>query len=253
MAIKRDEAIVLKRVPLRETSLLVTFFTRHQGKIRGLAKGVRKEKNPIAVRFEPFTHLSVAYYEKLKSDTHLISDSAILSSHAALRSRLDLFAYASYFTELIDVLFGVHDSHPDIFDLLQRSFLLLEQAHANHVIRVFEIKVLEKAGLLPILTHCVLCGKKEPFQAFFSARQGGIICKGCDDGESGTIRISNGTLKSLLFFTRARLDEAVKLRLGIQTQTELERISSRFLQYRLEYPLRTSHFLTEIKPILKSI
>ena len=253
MAIKRDEAFVLKRLILRETSLLVTFFTREGGKIKGLAKGVRREKNSLAVRFEPFTHLSVVYYEKLKSDTHLISDTAVLNPHLALRSQLNLFSYASYLTELVDVLFGVHDPHPDVFDLLGNSFLLFEQAEPRHVVRVFEVKILEKAGFLPVLTQCALCGKRELEQAFFSPKQGGIICRNCDRAEPGTMRISNGTVKSLLFFMRAKLDQAVKLQLGVQTERELERISHRFLQYRLEHPLRSSRFLSELKPVLKVI
>ena len=97
MAIKREEAFVLKRMPLRETSLFVTLFTRGSGKIQGLAKGIRREKNPLTVRFEPFTRLSVVYYEKLKSDTHLISETAILDSNAHLRGRLYLFCYFSFF------------------------------------------------------------------------------------------------------------------------------------------------------------
>lgn len=251
MAIQRDEAFVLKRVPLRETSLLLTLFTRGAGKIRGLAKGVRKEKNSLAARFEPFTHLSITYYEKLKSDTHLISDSTVLNSYSFLRSRLDLFAYASYLMELVDALFGVHDSYPDVFDLISDSYRFLQDGTPSHVVRVFEIKVLEKAGLLPILTQCALCGKSDLEKAFFSPKQGGIICKVCDSRESGTIRISSGTIKSLLYFMRTTLEQAVKLQLGIQTQKELERIAHLFFQYRLEHPLRSFHFLSEIRPVLR--
>ncbi len=251
MAIKREEAFVLKRTPIRETSLIVTFFSRDAGKIKGLVKGARREKNPIVARFEPFTHLSVVYYEKLKSDTHLISETAVLNSNSFLRNRLDLFSYASYLTELVDALFGVHDPHPDVFELLAVAFHLFESAPAMQIARVFEVKVLEMAGLLPVLTHCVLCGETELEQAFFSSKQGGIICLKCDRGEPGTIRISNGTIQSLLFFLKSKIDQGVRLRLGQQTERELERVSERFLEFRLEYPLRSSRFLAELKPLLR--
>ena len=251
MAIKREEAFVLKRSSLRETSLLVTFFSRHGGKIRGLVKGARREKNPFVARFEPFTHLSIVYYEKLKSDTHLISETAVLNSNSFLRDHLDRFSYASYLVELIDSLFGIHDPHPDVFELLSKCFLLFQETPASQVTRVFEVKILEKAGFLPILTHCVLCGETELEQAFFSSKQGGLVCPKCDRGEPGTMRISNGTIQSLLFFLRSTPEQAVKLRLGQQTERELERVADRFLQFRLEHPLRSRRFLSELKPLLR--
>ena len=251
MAIRRDEAFVLKRIPLRETSLLVTLFSREAGKIKGLAKGVRREKNPLAGRFEPFTRLSIVYYEKLRSDTHLISDATVLASNASLRDSLDRFGYGSYFVELMDSLFGMHDPHPDVFILLGNSFDLLSTAPAMRVARVFEVKLLERAGLLPILDHCVLCGKTELERAYFSSKQGGLVCSNCDRGESATIEISKGTIQTLLFFLKNTIEQAVKLRLGPQTEKELARISEQFLQYRLEYPLRSARFLAEIKPLLK--
>jgi DNA repair protein RecO (recombination protein O) len=246
MAIKREEAFVLKRIPLRETSLLVTLFTRGSGKIRALAKGIRREKNPLTVRFEPFTRLSVVYYEKLKSDTHLISETAILDSNAPLRARLDLFGYSSYLTELVDTLLGVHDPHPEVFELLRESFRLLKTAPAFQVARVFEIKLLQEIGLLPILDHCVRCGEREFQTAFLSAKQGGILCSACDRKESGTIRISQGAVQSLRFFIRNDTEHAAKLNLSKQAARELEQINSKFIHFRLERPLSTKQFLSEL-------
>ncbi|OGW87033.1 MAG: DNA repair protein RecO [Omnitrophica bacterium RIFCSPHIGHO2_02_FULL_46_11] len=251
MAICREEAFVLKRVPLRETSLLVTLFSRGAGKIKGLAKGVRREKNSLAGRFEPFTRLSIVYYEKLKSDTHLISDATVLASNALLRDSLDRFSYSSYLVELVDALFGAHDPHPEVFNLLASSFSLLATVPVMYVARVFEVKALEMAGLLPILNHCVLCGKTDLERAFFSSKQGGLVCPRCDRGETATIQISKGTIQSLLFFLKNDIEQAVKLRLSLQTEKELERTSQHFLQYRLEYPLRSTRFLAEVKTLLK--
>ena len=246
MAIKREEAFVLKRAPIRETSLFVTLLTRHSGKIQGLAKGIRKEKNPLTVRFEPFTRLAVVYYEKLRSDTHLISDTAILDSNIHLRNRLDLFGYSSYLTELIDTFLGVHDPHPEVFELLAKSFKLLKTASPFQVARVFEIKLLENVGLLPILDHCVQCGESRFEGAFFSPRQGGVMCRKCDQEASGTLRISQGAIQSLLFFLRNEIDRSASLRLSVQVAQELEQINNRFIQYRLERPLATKRFLSAL-------
>ncbi len=251
MAIKKVEALVLKRIPIRESSILGTFFTRENGKLRGLIKGVRRQKNPLSARYEPFTHLSLVYYEKIRSDTHLISETVVLNSNAYLREKLSFFGYASYLTELIDVLFDLYDPYPDVFDLLQDSFKLFQNHSPTLILRAFEVKLFETIGLLPIFNHCVLCKKECLEQCFFSPKQGGIICPQCDRGEPGTLKISHGTIQSILYFLKTNLNQAVKLILSPQTEKELEHINQKFLQYRLEYPLKTPKFLAEIKPLIQ--
>lgn len=253
MAIKKVRAIILKRMPIRESSILATLFSRESGKLRGLVKGVRREKNPLGARFEPFTHLSVVYYEKIRSDTHLISETVVLNSNAYLRDQLHFFGYASYLVELVDVLFDLYDPYPDVFDLLQDSFKLFPDYSPSLILRAFEVKLFATVGLLPILDHCVLCRKEYLDQCFFSPRQGGIVCPQCDHGELGTIKISKGTIQSLLYFLKHDMRQVVKLNLTAQTEKELEYINQRFLQYRLEYPLKTPKFLSEIKSLLPNL
>lgn len=251
MAIQKDEAFVLKRIPLRESSLLVTLFCREAGKIRAVAKGIRKDKKPLTVRFEPFTCLSIIYYEKVKSDIHLLSQVSISQTHASLRNRLDWFSYGSYVTELVDHLFNTHDPHPEVFDLLGEAFEQFPNSQAASVARAFEVKLLGLVGWLPELTRCASCGEHKLEQAYFSARQGGILCRKCDQRESRSLPISKAAIQSLLFYLNTPLREASQLKLDLQTERELERIGEQFLQFRLEYPLRSRRFLTEIRPFLK--
>jgi len=252
MAIRSDEAFVLRRRPFRETSLLVTLFARRAGKIKLLIKGVRTEKSSRAALLEPFTHVSVVYYEKVKSDIHLGSDVSILNSHSGLRSRLDRIGYASYITELVDTLFRPHDPHEDVFHLLTSTYRLLHRFPKPIVARVFEVKILEKVGWLPLLTQCALCGRKELGRVFFSAREGGIICAKCDRGTPQTMPISTGTLQSLLFFQKKPLEEAVKLRCEKSIERELERVGARFLSFHLDHPLRSQRFIAEVEPLFQS-
>ncbi|MBI4358848.1 MAG: DNA repair protein RecO [Candidatus Omnitrophica bacterium] len=251
MAIKKAEAFVLKRWSFRETSLLVTVFTRENGKIKGLVKGARKEKNPLAVRFEPFTHLLLNYYEKTKSETHLISHADILSSNAFLRSRLDFFSYASYQADLLDSLFGLHDPQVRVFELLRVSFNLFQKASPMMVTRVFEAKLLDQAGFLPNLAHCTSCGRENFERSFFSSRQGGLLCAQCEGREFGSVPISKKAIEALLFFLVTPMEKAIAMPLDGQVAGELERIGRKFIEFRLEYPLKSSRFLSEVKPFIK--
>lgn len=252
MAIRKDEAFVLKRIPLRESSLLVTLFCREAGKIKAVAKGIRKEKKPLTIRFEPFTRLSIVYYEKLKSDIHLLSQVSISETYAFLRNRLDWFSYGSYLTELVDHLFNTHDPHPEVFDLLEEAFRQFSHASAAGVARAFEVKLLGLIGWLPELTQCASCSVKEMEQFYFSARQGGILCPKCDQKESKSLPISQKAVQTLLFYLQNPLANASQLQLDLQTERELERIGEQFLQFRLEYPLQSRRFLSEMRGFLKS-
>ncbi|MGH7890395.1 MAG: DNA repair protein RecO, partial [Thermodesulfobacteriota bacterium] len=79
MAIQKTEAFVLKTQPFRSSSLIVTFFSRDFGKLRGVVKGVRREREMRGALYELFTHLEILFYEKTRSDLHLVSEASILN------------------------------------------------------------------------------------------------------------------------------------------------------------------------------
>ena len=251
MAIRKVEAIVLKRIPFRESSLLVTLFGREVGKLIVLAKGVRKDKRLRVASFEPFTHLTVLYYEKTKSEIHLFSDLSVLASNSFLRLKLDHFTYASYLIELVDTFLGVYDPHAEVFDLLLESFLLFKVVLPLKVTCGFEIKFFGLIGWLPVLDRCTSCGDSNFDRCFFSAKQGGILCPRCERSESGTIPISGPTAQALLELSRKSLKEVVGKELDYQTLRELERLSQRFISFRLDYPLKSRQVLSEIQSFLQ--
>ena len=216
-----------------------------------LAKGVRTDKKHIAASFEPFTRVSLVYYEKVKSDTHLLSEVQILDSQAFVRSRLDRLSYASYLTDLVDTFFGIYDPHPEVFNLLAEAFQLFKNTCPVNIVSVFEVKLLEQIGWLPVLTQCVVCGSGDLERAFFSPKQGGVLCAKCDRSEKRTVPLSAQAIRTLIAFLKEEFEEAVKVKLDLQTERELERVIRRFIEFRLEYPLRSSRFLSEIRSVLQ--
>ncbi|OGW90151.1 MAG: DNA repair protein RecO [Omnitrophica bacterium RIFCSPLOWO2_01_FULL_50_24] len=250
MAIIKDEGYVLKRSLIRETSLLVTLFTRSNGKIKILLKGIRTSKRSQSAACEPFTHLAIVYYEKLKSDIHLGSDVGILNAHSELRSRLDLLSHTSYVTESVDRLFSFHDPQADVFTLLGDTYRAMSQFKPEQVVRVFGVKLLQKVGWLPVLTQCAVCGTQAFGQMFLSLRQGGVVCHICERREPQTTPISATTLQSLVFFRDHSMDEAAQRDVEESTARELEDFGQRFLRFHLDYPLRSSKFITELRPLL---
>ena len=246
-----DEAFVLKRMRFRETSLLVTLFAREAGKIKVLAKGVRKPPKAATGSFEPLTRLSVVYYEKLKSEIHLLSKADVLESNAPIRSQLGRFSYASYLAELVDALMVSTDPHPEVFDLLRDALGYFQIASPARVAHVFEVKLLDMIGWLPEFKQCASCGTQELARYYFSSKQGGVLCPNCDRTESKATPISNETVDTFLFFLASSFDQAIQLVPGLKTLRELERVMEQFLHFRLEHYLLSRRFLSEVRPVLK--
>ncbi len=249
MAIQKTQALVLKTQTFRSSSLILTFFTRDYGKLKGIAKGVRREREIRGSSFELFSELEIVFYEKLRSELHLISEYAVLESHDALRRNLDTVAYASYFSELADMLFEVHDPHPAFFEHLQIAFRFLPSVPAGKLARLFEMKLFAEIGWMPYLDGCVECGDRTLDRGFFSVEQGALLCPRCSPNFRGVRPLNTDALSLLRQYGRLSFQEALRVHVMPGTQREVENLLSAYLTYRLPGPLKSRHFLEHIRPL----
>lgn len=248
--IQKTQSIILKTQPFRSSSLIVTFFTKTHGKVKGIAKGVRQEREMRGSLFELFTQLEIIYYEKTRSDLHLISEGFILESYEPLRSRLDTITYGSYFAELVDELTELHDPHPVIFHLLDFSYRYLPSLNPERLARLFEIQLLREIGWVPYLDDCIRCHAKPGGHAFFSPHQGALLCSNCAPQVPDAKPMSEETLSVLLYYLQHDLESSIKLPVGLQSEQGLALLMSRFFQFRLHRPLKSQNFLEKIKAVL---
>jgi DNA repair protein RecO (recombination protein O) len=251
MTIQKTNAIILKTQPFRSSSLIATFFTESFGKVKGLAKGVRQEREIRGTAFDLFTMVEMIYYEKTRSDLHLISDCVIVEAYPLLKAHLEGIAYASYFCELVEQLTEVHDPNPVIFRLLDFSFRYLSAIPGLRIARLFEIKLLHEIGWLPHVDSCLGCEKTEVEEGFFSARQGALYCPRCYRNIPDVKPISRETLSVMRYYIHHDLDACLKLGITRQGGNGLENLMGRFFQDRLNAPLKTLQFLSKIKPVLQ--
>lgn len=247
MAIQKTEAIVIKTMPFRSSSLIVTLFSRHFGKIKGIAKGVRREREVRGAVFELFTHVDVVFYEKTRSDLHLISEASILDSFEILRSRLDTIAYASYFAELVDVLTEIQDPHEEIFSLLEVCYRYLPAIPGEMLSRLFEVKLLTQIGWLPYLENCVQCGRFPAGDARFSIAQGALLCAGCAPRFRDARPLSVQALSTLQGYAARGLEEGIRVKPGPQVAAELRQLIQEFLLYRSQTLLKSRQFMESIR------
>ena len=113
---QRLEAIVLKHAEFGEADRLVTLYTRERGKLRALAKGVRKVRSRKAGHLEPFTRLSLLLAQG--RSLHIVSQAEAIETHAALSENLEALGYASYVAELADKFSREEDVNRGLYFIL---------------------------------------------------------------------------------------------------------------------------------------
>lgn len=214
MAILMDEAVLLRRREIRETSLLLTALTRETGKIVGLLKGVRTGRGTTEGYLEPFTVQQLVFYERPRSDVDLITQCDLREPFLGIRRDLAKTAYASYCCEVTDALCQRHDPQPVLYELLVQTLTTLAESPVPAAItRLFEARVLAASGVLPA---------------------------------TASLSLSRGAILSLEQMLQAEPSQWGRLRLTRPVEEELAPLLARLLTQHLETRLRSAEFLREV-------
>ena len=155
----KTEAIVLRYMDFQEADRIVTFFTKHYGKIKAVAKGVRKTKSRFGSSMEPFTHLRVMFFKNPNKDLYLVTQHNIISSFYSLRKDFESFINASYICELIDKFVTHEEKQIELWWLLLRTLEFISKVESEILLRFFEIRILSILGFS--LNERVLPAKAE--------------------------------------------------------------------------------------------
>ena len=140
----KTEGIILKRTNYGEADRILTIFTKHYGKIRVMAKGVRKLSSRKAGSLELFNQ-SLLFLVKGKN-MDLITEAGVVNLFKNWRKDLSKVALAYYFCELVDKLTPDNQPHPLVFELLRQAFLKLGVLPGSRLVREFEEKLLNELG-----------------------------------------------------------------------------------------------------------
>ncbi len=244
MAIIQTEAIVLKAFDFRETSRIAVFFTKDQGKVSGVLKGIRKDPKKFGSSLERFSVNDIVYYQYRNSDIHLVSHCDMRAFFYPIRQDLKKSMAASYAMELVTLMLPPEAPNPDIYQLMVHFLNDLQDCDDIHrLVRLFQIKVLLFSGFRPHLDTCLHCKKKVSGRAFFSMKQGGLICRNCQSGDKTLSPISPGTVATILHVERVAWEQGRKLKLTNISRDELKYILNNFLVFHLGRKVKSEKYL----------
>jgi len=244
MAIVRSESIVLRRRDLRETSLLVTFFTRDFGKITGELKGIRADQKKFASTVEIFSHNDIIFYESRHSSVHLVSHCDQKDNFTPLRQNIAKATAGQLICELVDLVMPQEDKNPLVFDwMLDVLRQLVKADNPDKLLTIFKIKMLTLSGFKPYLDSCVSCDCSMPQQPRFSLSMGGLLCPRCAPKDPGARTIFRGTIATILHIEKNDLKNNLTLGMNPQIKKELELVLNSFLNFHLGRTLKSQSVL----------
>jgi DNA repair protein RecO (recombination protein O) len=245
----RSEAVVLRRMDLGEADRLLTLFTPAEGKVRAIAKGVRRPGSRKSGHLEPFTRTNVMLARGRELD--IITQAEAIDWFPHLRADLERLGTASYVVELFDRFTVQEGPSKSWYELLVAALSQLDAGEElDSLTRYYELRLLDLAGYRPELFHCVGCRCEiEPRPQFFSYADGGVLCPRCGERSHAAVRISLPELKVLRHYQRSSFAVATAPEVRASVHAELEGLMQGYLTFLLERKLNAPEFMRHVRQL----
>ncbi len=244
----RVDAIIIRHKDWGEADRLLTLYTQQKGKLRAIAKGVRKLTSRKSGHLEPFTRAKLQIARG--KDFWIVTQAETLTPNSRLQEELTALGYASYICELVDRFSLEDEQNQALFKLLHETMLRLGEGNEQQLaIRYFEVHLLNLLGYRPRLVTCVFCSKEiKPVAQYFSIEEGGVVCPDCVGKlNSARIPLSLEALKYLRHFQRNAYSEAARAIINDHVMAEMERLMQSYLTYLLEQKIRSTDFISIVR------
>lgn len=241
------DAVILRHSDYGEADRLLTLFTREAGKLRAIAKGVRKMQSRKAGHLEPFTRVTLMLAQG--HDLWIVTQAEATELYQPLRENLTLIGYAGYVVELLDRFTYEEGQNWQLYQLLVETLGRLASEPDPFVpIHYYEMRLLDLMGFRPMLFECASCSKAiQPEDQYFSAERGGVLCPDCGLQVNVVRPISMDALRYLRHFQRSSYNDAKRANPGQDTRDEVEAILNYYLTYLLERNLNSPEFIRQVK------
>ena len=230
---------MLRTVKLGETDRIVTIFTQGNGKIRAVAKGVRRPGSRFGARLEPTTHVALQCYKGRELD--VVTQVETIDANRALREHYGCLTHSVAMLEAVDQVSPDRERNPAVYRMIVGALKTLAEQPSPMVAPAFFWKLLSLEGFHPYLDGCVRCSTETgPFPAF-DLGDGGLLCADCS--KLGGFPVQEATVDVL----RRMLGGGLRSVLGDvppgDVVAEVERLALGSMEYHLERRLRSASLL----------
>lgn len=244
-----DEAVVLRTQQLGEADRILTLFGRERGKLRAVARGVRRTTSKFGARLEPFTVVDAQFYSKSPEDRSrlaTVTQVVTVASYAEpIVADFDRYAVATAMLETADVLVDAEPA-PLQYALLLGGLRSLARGERDPLLELdsYLLRALSLAGWEPTFNQCARCGDEGP-HAQISFAGGGAVCANCAAGAGASMRVDIDTMRLLwaLLAGNWRVIESS----DDATRNAAARVVTAYVNFHLDRTLRSASVVDEVR------
>jgi DNA repair protein RecO (recombination protein O) len=237
VSLYRDEGVVLRTHKLGEADRIVVFMTAGRGKVRAVAKGVRKTKSRFGGRLEPLVHASLLLYQG--RDLDVVNQAETLDHYRAIREDLDRMTDAMGLLEAVDQVAQQGEPNAPLYRMLTGALRALSEAPGRPpmLVAAFYWKLLALEGVAPVLDECARCGTTTDLVSF-EPLEGGVLCREHRRG----VAVEPHALELIRRILGGQLGSVLAEPAGPSSAT-VSALATSALESHLERRLRTVHLL----------
>jgi DNA repair protein RecO (recombination protein O) len=243
---KQSEAIVLRTYPLHEADLLVTFFTRAEGKVKGVAKSAKRSKKRFGGALEPLTQVRVYYDDREKRELARIDSCDVLQSPLAGAVDYPRAAALAHVAEVVDELLPDREVNDAVYRLTSSVLSNLKAGAIWMPLTYFDLWMTRLTGFLPELHVCVSCGAAlDGDKAYFHALVDGLLCRDDKRLASSELTWESRMLAAEMF--RAPVEVLSKDVWPKKRGADLRKFLIQIMERQLDKKLVTAHSLERVE------
>jgi DNA repair protein RecO (recombination protein O) len=238
MSLYRDRGVVLRTYKLGEADRIVVLITSGHGKVRAVAKGVRRTKSRFGGRLEPLNHVDLLLYEGRELD--IVTQAEMIEPWRPLHEDLNRLAQGMAMAEATEQVAQEREPSGPLYQMLVGALRTLADRSGPLVVAAFYWKLLALDGAGPVLTSCASCGSSPPAAPLvaFDIAEGGALCRSCRRGQS----LSPASLELLGWILGGQLGRALEMPASAITG-EVANLATVSVERHLERRLRSLHTL----------
>jgi DNA repair protein RecO (recombination protein O) len=245
MPLKESEAIILRTYPLREADLLVTLFTRLEGKVRGVARAAKKSKRRFGGALEPLTYVRAYYEDRERQELTRLDSCDVIESPLATEVGYPRAVALGHVAELLDELLPDRESNDTVFRLTLSVLESLQGPEIWMPLTYFDLWLTRLMGFLPELSQCIVCGRVlNGSRAFFHALADGLMCPEDKRLASSEMSSESRTLATQMF--RAPVESFAGANWPKSRGNDLRKFAMQILERHIEKKLLTATMLEKL-------
>lgn len=230
----KTEGVVLKELRYRETSKILSVYTKKYGKITVMARGAYRPKSQIIANTQPFSYNEYQLFRG--KNFFYLNQGDILDSFYSIREEMERVTYGYYMLELIDKAIPDEQENEKVFKLLIKGLKVLSTLSQEYLkfIVAYEIKFISFLGYKPYLDKCVLCGSTNKSNIKFSVYEGGIICDNCFAKDPFSLQLNREIYESMCGLLYTPLEKTSDVTISKDSLYKLHEIMVEYILYNID-------------------